>query len=519
MHPIIGTHALVRGILAGIVALTAAACQGATATDRTGSQTVVLRLATIDSVNNNGQAHGPQAFVDSLEKVSGGRLRVEVIETWGDGAPDAESLLVKSIAAGELDGGWPSTRAFAGAGIDGLSAIEAPMRITSYAAQGALVTGPAAQEALAKLDGTGIVGLGLAVGPLRRPFSSEAPLLEPADWAGVRIRAFNSPIQSEVIRALGATPVNVSFEWIDMVRGDELDGAEFDIMQYAHNGHTTETSNVAVNVVLWPKVSVLSVSQQRFDALTDEQQGWVQQAADTAVAASVDARYDESTPADELCDAGVRFIEASSDQLDRLRTAVQPVVDELASDPVEAPLLEAVEAIATEYPRADVPSLRNECRRPEEPADTAGTSTEPSDFPEGVYRVEITTADVQAAGWSNGPGWSGTWTLTVEAGTYVLSCEPLDDPGKDCGNSPTGGTFEAGDVRGTGGTVHLLYNPEVLAAATGCELPVATIEGHCWPNGDMSLTWSLDEDRMLFRDATDANEDGLYWLEPWQRIG
>jgi hypothetical protein len=55
--------------------------------------TLVLQIATIDQVNDNGQSYGPQAFVDSLEEVSGGRLRVEVTTNYGDGAPEAESNL------------------------------------------------------------------------------------------------------------------------------------------------------------------------------------------------------------------------------------------------------------------------------------------------------------------------------------------------------------------------------------------------------------------------------------------
>jgi hypothetical protein len=58
------------------------------------------------------------------------------------------------------------------------------MTVTSYAAKKALGSGPAADRPPAELDGTGVVGLNLAVGPLRRPFAAKAPLLGPGDWAG-----------------------------------------------------------------------------------------------------------------------------------------------------------------------------------------------------------------------------------------------------------------------------------------------------------------------------------------------
>ena len=96
-HP---SRALFLAAMAVVALLTACS-----SVDKGGRDTLVLQLATIDQVNDNGQSYGPQAFVDSLGEVSGGRLRVEVTTDYGDGAPEAESNLIQAIAAGELDGG------------------------------------------------------------------------------------------------------------------------------------------------------------------------------------------------------------------------------------------------------------------------------------------------------------------------------------------------------------------------------------------------------------------------------
>ena len=251
-------------------------------------------------MNNNGQSFGPQAFVDNLRTVSGGKLKVEIKKDYGAGDAKAESAIVKAIAAGEVDGGWPSTRAFAGAGITSLKAVEAPMTITSYAAEKQLVTGPVAKTLLASLDSTGVVGLGLAVGPLRRPFAAKKPLLGPADWTGTRFRTYNSPVQEDAIRALGGTPVNFGIEWGGEIKAGRLRGAEFDVPQYAKTD-TAVAPQVTANVVLWPKVFVLSFSRQRFEALTDQQRSWIRDAAERATKTSVDATYEESTIASDMC--------------------------------------------------------------------------------------------------------------------------------------------------------------------------------------------------------------------------
>ena len=205
-------RAAARAVIAMVVLAVTAACQTTQGADKTGGDTVVLRLATFEGeVNANGLNHGPEAFVENLGKVSGGRLKVELTTDYGGGSADAESRVVRAIATGEVDGGWPSTRAFARGGITGLEVVEAPMTITSYVAQKALVSGPVATQLLNRLDGKGVVGLGLTVGPLRRPFAANAPLLGPEDWKGASFRVFNSPVQADAVRALGGTPADVSF--------------------------------------------------------------------------------------------------------------------------------------------------------------------------------------------------------------------------------------------------------------------------------------------------------------------
>jgi TRAP-type C4-dicarboxylate transport system substrate-binding protein len=516
----INTRSIGRWAAAAATIALVAACSAAPGTDKSGGDTVVLRLATIDRVNNNGQSYGTEAFVENLEDVSGGRIKVEMTTEYGGGAADAESNLVKAIASGEVDGGWPSTRAFANAGITGLEAVEAPMTLTSYAAEKTLVSGPVSDKLLAKLDGTGVVGLELAVGPLRRPFAAKAPLLGPGDWAGATFRIYNSPVQTEAIRALGATPVNLGFAgWVDEVRTGNLRGLEFDVAQYAEGGNTTEAGNVTANVVLWPKVFVLGLSQKRFDALTDEQQDWIREAADKAMRVSVDATYDETTIAQDLCGKGTRFIAASPDQISALRTSLQPVLDGLAADPANGALLTEIQAIAANHSRPDVPTVPEDCQHGKADKKSAGAvSDDLTDLPDGEYRAEITTADVTAAGLDNRDGNSGTWTLTIRRGKYQMRCRPIDDPGIDCGGSVQDLPLGAGHVRGTGNTVTFVHDPELISKLSGCKLPESgALPDHCGPGGNVTLMWQMEGDSLTLSGELSHGHELV--LEPWTKIG
>ena len=500
-----------------MVALTAA-CQAPGGTDKAGNQIAVLRLASIDGVNDNGQSFGPQAFIEGLTRISGGRVKVDVSTSFGDAAADAESRLVTAIADGEVDGGWPSTRAFSRAGISGLEAVEAPMTITNFNAEKALVSDPLARQLLARLSTGGIHGLGLTVGPLRRPFAVQSALLEPQDWQGTAFRAFNSPVQTEAIQALGATPENLGFNWADHVRDGSLDGLEFDIPQYATNRLSTEAGIVTANVVLWPKIFVLSMNRRRFDSMTKEQQGWISLAAQQAVTASIRATYDETTPARALCSVGARFVWANPEQVAATRAALQPVLDRLAGDSVNGPMLTRIRAIATRFPQPVTPDVPEDCKQAPSPAGAAGTvPSQASTLPDGIYRTQITVPEVEAAGLSNGNGASGTWTMTVRHAAYEVRCRPISNPGHDCGNSVSDLPLEVGALKGAGHTVYFVPDAQRISRLTGCKLPVSeTLPGHCGPDTPHPANWAVSGGALTFSGYDTGADLGI---KPWKKIG
>jgi TRAP-type C4-dicarboxylate transport system substrate-binding protein len=508
-------------MIAIVIVALVAACQAGGSRDKTGGDTVVLRLATYEGhVDDNGQNYGLSAFVNGLRTVSGGRLKVELATGYGGDAPDAETRVVRAIASGQIDGGWPSTRAFADAGITGLEAVEAPMTITTYAAEKALVSGPVAGKLLGRLDGTGVVGLGLAVGPLRRPFAATAPLLGPGDWTGVKFRVFNSPVQADAIRALGATPVNASFSFIDELRAGSLRGAEFDITQYEHNGFGTEAGHVTANVVLWPKVFVLALSKKRFDALTAQQRAWVRDAARQAVTASVAASYDQDAAVRALCGRGIQFADATPDQINALRAKLRPVLVKLAAKPADAQLLRDIQTIAGQNPGPEKVDVPASCQAAAGGGSLSAIPATVSAVPDGVYRRELTQHDIDAAGGDDGTHAAGIWTIAVRHGAYEVHCGPVPGLGSAdvCGGTVTDQPLEVGDLRGTGNIVYFVPDAKRLSRLTGCTLPVSsTLVGHCGPDTPYRLGWAGSGGTLTFSKVA-GTEVSMTMLGPWRKI-
>jgi hypothetical protein len=389
------------------------------------------------------------------------------------------------------------------------------MTLSSFAVLKELVASPLAGSFLDRLDGSGLVGLGLVVGDLRRPFAVDTPLLGPDDWEAIRFRTFGSDVQGEAVRALGGEPVDAYADTWDQIAAGTLDGIENGIILYAVSGRTTEVGHVTANVVLWPKVPVLVLSQGRWDGLSEEQREWITEAAELTVAQSVDIGYDETEAASLLCERGVRFYDASQDQLDGLRQSFAPVYAQLDDDS----LWPEVRELASEYPDVEKPEVPAECMgSPEFASEDPEVPEEVSALPDGLYRVEIAVSDVEAAGLSNGLGWSGTWTIEVAGGTYALMCRPLHSPDDDCGNAyegdsdfPLDAVFEAGYVKGTDDRVFFVYDAGVHDELAGC--------GECFPLPTYSAGWSLDGTTLTFTAGPGVPPPAHLTIKSWEKIG
>jgi TRAP-type C4-dicarboxylate transport system substrate-binding protein len=111
---------------------------------------VVLQMG-----NAYGDLNGPPAiqhFVSQVEERSGGNLRVESKDAYGDYADDAEQQVVRAVAAGQTDLGWAGTRVFDTMGVTSFQALQAPMLIDSYPLEEAVIKAGIPDQMLLGLD-------------------------------------------------------------------------------------------------------------------------------------------------------------------------------------------------------------------------------------------------------------------------------------------------------------------------------------------------------------------------------
>jgi TRAP-type C4-dicarboxylate transport system substrate-binding protein len=308
-----------------------------------------------------------QAFMDEVEEESDGTITFAPLDNWTE--PDGvekigdEFSMVESIAAGEIDVGWTSTRSFPAVGIDGFRAIEAPFLIQNLAGAKAIVSGSIGQDALAAFAGTGVTGLAIYPGTMRYPLTAGHPLLEPADWVGKRILYYapeEDSVQARTVRSLGAKPVSVGLHIIDDINDGVHDGGADSLGDIAAGGANVGGPFPTSNVVLWPTILFYVMNTERFDSMDESQRNVIQQAAQHAADAEIAVEADPSIAA-SICATTARFGTATPEQLASLRAAVQPVYDWLRADSAEAPTLAALQEIAAAHPDPDAVSVPEGC--------------------------------------------------------------------------------------------------------------------------------------------------------------
>lgn len=317
----------------------------------TGDDPVVLEMLHIDG----GPTLDPATawFAKRVETLSDGEMLISTRHSCCGTGVDVEERLVAAVADGTAELGWVGTRVFDSLGVASLRAYTAPMLIDSYALEQAVIESEFASESLRVLDQLNIDGLALMPGSLRKPLSWHKPLLDEADWPGTTVVAFRSRLNEMSFKAVGSTPLQLGFEERDQGLLDRSIQATENSLIFQDEGREWLLRFAAVNVTLWPRISVLIANPAALERLTFSQAAVLMQAASdvaqkTPKLAAMDAEALESG-----CRAGARYAEASAAQLDALRMAFEPVYEVLEHD-------------------ADTTRLVAEIRRLKKPVDAAG---------------------------------------------------------------------------------------------------------------------------------------------------
>jgi TRAP-type C4-dicarboxylate transport system substrate-binding protein len=494
----------VRRFLAGaallVCAVGLAACGGSTAEDdgsadganKAGAKPAEGRIVLTLASQIQGSPPAPiQAFADEVARRSNGAIRVRIVGDWQHGNPHGEAATIEDVRAGKADLAWVGARVFDTVGVRDFQALLAPFLVDSQAVQQRVFEAGIPARMLDGLDTLDLTGLAVLPGPMRTLLGVSQPFTTAADFAGRTIGIQDSDVARRTFAALGATaeplPGQASI--------DAVDGYEQQLGSIFGNHY--DGDSVTSNLEFWPRPLVLFTSMARFQQLTPEQQDVLRAAAEAVVEPSfAAARSDDSEGAANLCDAGMKMVEAPPADLAELRQRVEPVYAALSEDATTKAYLQEIQALKQQVPAAAAAPVCQPKADAEQVADateekaTTGAA-ESSAVLDGRYTLKVSRdawIDAVALDPADVPADLGDFTLTLQVadGRFRLDEEP-------------DGWSLVGDARTSG---------DVMEIETGAT------EGEPW-----KLHWSRYRETLRFE--ADQGMFVPYWFTvgDWQRTG
>jgi TRAP-type C4-dicarboxylate transport system substrate-binding protein len=308
-----------------------------------GVSPVILRLGTGES-EGNPMVPVLRRFADSVATRTLGRVTVEIQFYGSAGVIDYEQAMIDRVRDGTVELGVIGTRGW-DEGALALRALQAPFVIDSYPLLKGVLSSPAAETLLAGLDEAGFTGLGLFPGQLRHPMGFRHPIVSAVDFEGLRIRTAKSPVSDPLAEALGARPIHLVGDPLQVAIHDgDLDAADTSVGNAAAY---PSTSILTANIILYPLVGMFFADGTRFASLEMEVQSALRGAAADAAAFAWQDDL-EAADVEAFCLTGGTFALATDATLDELAAKASGLIADLRADPQTAAMIDQITALKAE---------------------------------------------------------------------------------------------------------------------------------------------------------------------------
>ena len=290
-------------------------------------QARTIRFGHLNNLDHPISA-GVKKFAEIVAAKSGGKIQVK---EYPSNQLGTEQQQTQALRGGTQEMQSPATTSVVGL-VKDLGVIDFPFAVNTYKQGFALVDGPLGEALMQKLPEKGLVALTFWDLGFRNVTNSKRPIAKLEDFQGLKLRVIPNPVFLESFQALKASPMPLSFsELYTALETKAVDGQEnpFNVIRsnkfYEVQKYVSATNHVyAANIIL--------VSKMFWDKLSATEQKILKDAAVEArdyqrkvsLAAAEDA-------VSELKKAGMQYNDVSPAEQERMRRAVQPVIDKFMS--------------------------------------------------------------------------------------------------------------------------------------------------------------------------------------------
>ena len=284
--------------------------------------------------DSHPRAVAMKQFAAAVEKAPGGKVAIDV---YGSATLGSEDKMLIATQSGTQDL-YMGALSPISARKKEMQIFDVPFVFGSDAEAAYVLDGPVGRKMLDGLQDMNLHGLVWAGGAFRNMSNSKRPLTSMADMKGLKVRVMQSPMALASFNAMGMNAVPMAFtEVYPALEIKALDGYEHPVVDmYANKMFEVQKYLTITNHVYTPVALV--ASKKWWASLTPEQQRAVQKVAEETRVLQRSAELKQANEVvGELKAKGMAVTEMPAAELDKIRAAVQPVVDKNA------------EAIGTEF--------------------------------------------------------------------------------------------------------------------------------------------------------------------------
>ncbi|QSX09209.1 TRAP transporter substrate-binding protein [Alkalibacter rhizosphaerae] len=303
------------------------------------AEVITLRLAHNQTSLDNPYQFGLNKFAEELERLSGGTMVAEVFPgTLGTN----ESELAMKLTTDTVDVVVASPGFMSGTGVPEFDLLSLLYLFDSFEHWETTIDGEfgdTMKDLITEKTNNDFKVVGYYSSGVRNYYGKK-PIVVPEDAAGLNIRLQGSPVQQEFWKKAGANPISVGWaELYQALNTGTADAAENDhtnMMLQSH--HTTPNGKYTSLTNHDYTTRLLLMNGHTFDTFTEEQQGWILEAAEASVAEerAVTYRMLDESKAKILEEGG----EINEVDLAKFKALALPIQDEYAQENGMEDLLE-----------------------------------------------------------------------------------------------------------------------------------------------------------------------------------
>lgn len=311
---------------------------GISCTNENAVQTIILA----HSLPTSHPVHQAiQYFADEIEKSSDGELFVKIYPNSQLGSErevlelvQIGSVGITKVSAGAMANFTPKYKV-----------LGIPYLFRDEDHGWAVLEGEIGQEILDSGAEYMLKGLTFYDAGTRSFYTKNKPIRTADDVKGMKLRVMDDPLAIEMVKLLGGSATPMSFgELYTALQQGVVDGAENNSPSVVSSNHFEVCKYYSLDRhTMLPDVLVISTSV--WNSLTEEQQGWVQEAA-------LKSLVEEKKLWNAAVEKDMKFLEEQGMEIiepdmESFRKATQPIKDKLRTDPKIGDLINRIEQMSS----------------------------------------------------------------------------------------------------------------------------------------------------------------------------